>query len=341
MMVQREIWLLLDSRGVGGIETHVLNLAIALHQQNKHVRIVFLENFGPHPLALAAQEEGIAIIKLSGGVLSLFREIGHRRPALIHTHGYKAGIFGRVIARMAGIPVVSTYHAGEPGQGRVHFYNIVDRLSACLASVIAVSEAIARALPVPSKLINNFVVLPKQLNFSNNKNIAFVGRLSEEKGPDLFLKLAAYCPDLSFHLYGDGPMRSSLADAASANVMFHGVVDSMADEWKGVGLLCLSSRYEGLPLVVLEAMAQGVAVAAFDVGAVAKLIRHGDNGFIAASQDLESLRDHIKYWQCLSKAQRLMMARRAQCLIFNEYSPQAVLPEILDVYRRASDGDVV
>ena len=108
------IWLLLDSRNFGGVESHVLTLASALRDSNIAVQVVFLKDHGPHPMTAALAAQGLACAVLPGGWRGLRAALAAAPPGLLHTHGYKVGVFGRVAARLGGFPCVSTYHAGEP-----------------------------------------------------------------------------------------------------------------------------------------------------------------------------------------------------------------------------------
>ncbi len=86
-----DIWLALDSRGLGGIESHVAELAAGLRAAGMLPRVLFLADHGPHPLRARLQRDGVAWEVLpKGGLRALWRRLRAGRPALLHTHGYKA-----------------------------------------------------------------------------------------------------------------------------------------------------------------------------------------------------------------------------------------------------------
>ena len=184
--MKQPIWILLDSQGVGGIESHVINLAQGLIENGCPAKIVFLQQYGDHPLAPVIKALGIPFAFLPGGFKALLTALDER-PRLLHTHGYKAGILGRIAAKIKTVPVVSTYHAGEPGQGKVRLYDTVDRWTAFLAPAIAVSDAIAQRIPVSSTQFKNFVSVPDEDIKTSSDAIGFVGRFSFEKGAERFL----------------------------------------------------------------------------------------------------------------------------------------------------------
>ena len=113
---------------------------------------------------------------------------------------------------------------------------------------------------------------------------------------------------------------------------------SVASLW--VAQLCcetslITSRHEGLPMVALEAMAHGVPVIAFDVGALAKLINNNINGFIVKGSDLDTFIEYLNQWfQKTTTEKSLIINNARQCIIEN-YSTQSVIPQVLDVYKTA------
>lgn len=329
-----EIWLLLDSSGIGGIESHVLCLGSALLELGLPVRVLFLADHGHHPLHDALVDLGVPFRVIAGGWVGLVRAVAAAAPSLIHTHGYKAGIEGRIIARGFGVPCVSTFHAGEPGAGRVRLYSALDRLSARLAGgIVAVSERIARQLPARARVIDNFVSLADPPS-GEARQVAFVGRLSHEKGPDLFCRLAGVLPELDLVLYGDGPLRAEL-EASNPRVRFAGQQASMNGLWAGIGLLCMTSRDEGLPMAALEAMAHGIPVAAFAVGALPTLIEPGRNGWLAPPLDLEAMEAAVMRWAALDRDARGVLSEGARESIAARFTPEAVLPRLLAIYQQA------
>lgn len=309
-----EIWLLLDSRGMGGIESHVGELAAGLRAAGEPVRVLFLADHGPHPLRARLARDGVAWEALPGGLLPLLARLRSGRPSVLHTHGYKANLLGRLAALLAGVPAVASYHAGEKPPGLLAWYDRADRWSSVLGGRIAVSRPILARLPWGGTLVPNFVALPAAPTGGQADSVGFVGRMAHEKGPDLFCALAERVPDCSFIAYGDGPILAALR-ATNRRVDFRGASQGMDDAWKNIGLLAVTSRAEGLPLAVLEAMAHGVPVAAFAVGALPEVIADGVNGFLAPPGDLAALAACVGRWRdgdraALGRAARETVAAR-------------------------------
>jgi glycosyltransferase involved in cell wall biosynthesis len=334
--MNRAIWLLVDSRDLGGIETHILLLAKGLRQVGCDPEILFWADYGGHPLTAELDAAGLRWRMLGGRFGDLLAAL-RVRPALLHTHGYKAGILGRAAARLRRLPVVSTFHSGEPGTGRLRAYFLLDRLTARLAPRIAVSAAIAASLPAPAAIVPSFVDLPPEtvLGVGARDMIGFVGRMSPEKGPDLFGVLAEQLADLPFAAYGDGPLRPALEARYGERIRFHGRVAPMAPHWPALALLVMPSRHEGLPLAALEAMAHGVPVAAFAVGGLPTLIASGVDGLLSAPGDVAALAAAIRDWSSWPAERRQAMARAARAKIEQRYALAGGIAALLPIYRAA------
>jgi glycosyltransferase involved in cell wall biosynthesis len=294
----KRICILVDSSQVGGIERHIELLASGLRRRGVDARVTLLADHGPNPWLDGLAAAGVPFDINRGGTRGLVRGLRRERADLVHTHGYKAGILGRIAARLLSIPVVSTFHAGEIGAFPVNLYQRVDAWTSVLASRVSVSPAIAERLPFRSKVIANFVNTP--LGPPDGElpaTVAFVGRLSHEKGPDIFCRAAMQSPPgVRWRIHGDGPMRGDLEEAFGDRVEFTGFVANMASVWPETGLLLMPSRAEGLPMAALEALAAGVPVAAARVGALPDVIHHGENGWLFEPGNLDAIRSIVGEW---------------------------------------------
>jgi glycosyltransferase involved in cell wall biosynthesis len=151
----------------------------------------------------------------------------------------------------------------------------------------------------PKRLIEKHSVL------SNELVIGFSGRLSSEKAPELFLKIAALCeavPNLRFFMTGAGPLTDEIIQAASllpksARFEFVGLVDDVYEYLHLYDLLILPSRLDGRPVVVLEALACGVPVIASNVGGLPSLIDEGQNGYLVPVADVQGFVGRISIVQ--------------------------------------------
>lgn len=345
MQQQGGIWLLLDSRDVGGIETHVHNLALALLMSGKNCKVVLLKNYGEHPLFDRCDIPPSNLLKIRRGLFELLKKVKEYKPLVIHTHGYKSGIVARLLLSRLNIPVVSTFHAGECENFKLQFYKYIDRKSAFLSNNIAVNKKISREVSQSCQVINNFILNNREeelipVKLTQSINFAFVGRLSKEKGPERFVDFAAYNPQHNFFIFGDGPMKKKLALTAPDNVSFQGRVSTMNGHWKSIDVLMITSYTEGLPLVALEAMSRGITVVSSAVGGIPDLITHNQNGFLISTQSeknyIQQLQKVVNKWLGLKTEKRLSIMESARQTIKEGYSAEAVLPKLLSIYHRAT-----
>jgi len=332
-----KIFQLLDSSSMGGIETHVIKLAQWLNEHQYQCEVIFARHYGPHPLTQQLNQLGIRYRYLDNifALLPLLK----KQPSLLATHGYKAGILGRLLANLCQTPVVSTYHSGDMGQGKLKLYSLLDDASATLANkVISVSQDISERIGVDAHYIPNFI--QRQLTLgspffnTNNKEIAFVGRLSHEKGPDIFANISStLVATNTFTCYGDGPLKAAL-QRQHPHVCFKGYCD-MQQQWQNIGLLCITSRFEGLPFVALEAMSRGIPVVSFKLGGLTELIDHNNSGWLIERDDIEAFRASIRQWQMMPPYQKLAMSDAARRKVNDNYSCDCLIPKIVDVYHSA------
>ncbi len=328
----QEVWLLLDSRRLGGIETHVAELAAGLAEAGENPRVLFLTDYGPHPLRVRLDDLHIAWEALAGGLTALRRRLAAGRPRVLHTHGYKANIAGRLAALPGGVPVVATYHAGERPAGRLAVYDVLDRYTSFAGRRIAVSRPILARLPFGGTLIPNFVAVPPDPPQAGPTVVAFVGRMSAEKGPDQFCTLASLLPQAAFSAYGDGPMLAEVQRLSAGRVDFKGAVAGMQPHWRDIGLLAITSRGEGLPLAALEAMAHGVPVASFALGGLPDLIEEGRTGYLAPPGDIPALAEAVARWLALAPQARTAMAQAGWQAVRARYGRQAGIAAVRALY---------
>ena len=132
--------------------------------------------------------------------------------------------------------------------------------------------------------------------------VGFSGRLSEEKGPEIFVEIAKLCSEihnLRFVMTGAGPMSAVLIEQikllpTSVKFDFAGLVDDVEPYLALFDVLILPSRLDGRPLVVMEALACGVPVIASNVGALPDLIEHGRNGYLVPIGDARAFAARIR-----------------------------------------------
>ena len=331
------IWLLIDSRTVGGIERHIAILAEALANSGEPTDVVLFAGHGDNPWHHQLDAANLSYRTLDGTFGGLLRAVKNAKPALLHTHGYKANILGRCVGRLTATPIVATFHAGERAPFPVSAYQLIDEWTSILGGRIAVSQTIQRGLPFSSTLVQNFLMsrpLPPPAPLP--RRIGFVGRLSHEKGPDRFCEIARRCASFGeWHVWGDGPMREELQHKYANDVVFHGLATDLAPVWASLGLLVMPSRAEGLPMAALEALAAGIPIAASAVGGLPALVQPGRTGWLFEGESVADAERAIAEWTKLNEPQQCELRTKCGSLLRDAYSERQQVPKILDVYWRA------
>ena len=246
------------------------------------------------------------------------------RPDVIHTHKYKDSFIGTLVARSLGIPyVVRVVHGlPEPFMGlrnaKMVAYTAADRLMTgwLVDRVVAVSSDIERVLiglygsNRVSCIHNGIDLAAVRVTTSREALrrkwqipedavvIGTVGRLVPVKGHAILLDatriLQASIGNVALVLVGDGPLRKDLEANAKRlglekSVIFAGQQDQSYDFMNMMDVFVLPSLHEGIPMVVLEALALQRPVVATRVGGIPEVIEHGQTGFLAEPSDASSL----------------------------------------------------
>lgn len=315
---------IITSLTVGGAERLVISAASHLSPtQFEHVICCFSET---GPLAVEAAAAGVPVHTVGAfpGVsdplafVRLVRIIREVAPTIVHTHLQSPNLYGRIAARLAGVPVViATEHnvyAQKPKR-----YVLVERLLTRWTDVlIAVSanvqQFLGRQLALPASAIHVVYngVAPataspaaiselRQRVSAGPPVVAVVASLTNKKGHAVLLRAVAALRQegvaLTVLLAGDGPERRRLEAMAQAlgvadSVQFLGVASSAA-VLAVADLFVLPSLVEGLPLALLEAMLAGKAVVAAAVGGVPEVIQRDVNGVLVPAGDERALADAI------------------------------------------------
>ena len=259
----------------------------------------------------------------------LYRLCLHYRPHIVHTHTAKAGVLGRLAARAARVPViVHTYH-GHVFQGyfsplKTRLFLAIERwLGRSTHRLIAVSEAVRQDLlrlgiGTPERL----VVIPLGLNLDpflrcedlrgqlrtelglqpDTPLVGIVARLVPIKAHEVFLKAAAkvcvHFPQSRFLLVGDGERLTELQLLVERlglrdRVLFLGWRQDLDRVLADLDLVVLTSRNEGSPVCLIEAMAAARPVVATRVGGVADVVDDGITGSLVDADKPEDVADAI------------------------------------------------
>lgn len=280
------------------------------------------------------------------------------RPEVVHSHGYRADVVGARAARRLGIPVVSTAHGITGGGWKNRLYQYLQWWSLRrFDAVIAVSRPLAEELArrgIPGDRIH---VIPnaypegvarlqpdvarERLGVGSDRvHLGWVGRVNADKGLDVMLEALAYLDDvpLTLSVIGDGPDRPHLesrvaAMAAAGRVRWHGSVPDAGALFPAFDLFVLSSRTEGTPMVLFEAMAASVPVVATAVGGVPDVVSD-EEALLVPSEDPRALAGAIRS-VVTQRESAVGRARAARARLAERFGAAAWVDRHRDVYRSA------
>jgi len=287
----------------------------------------------------------VAPLKDLRALAGLRRAIRDFKPQVVHTHSSKAGILGRLAAKIEGVPVVvHTVHGFgfTPLQSRVKhavFFRAEKMAAPWTNHFVAVSQLnLDRGVELglwradQASVIRAGIDLDRFRSAGNGATarrglgipegvplVTQIGNFKPQKAPLDFVRTAARIasklPDVAFVMVGDGPLRGD-AEALAAEL---GIADKIVFSgwWDDVpGLLAettvsvLSSHHEGLPCSVVESLAAGVPVVATAVDGTPEVIEAGINGELVEPGDWSSLADAV-LGILMDDARREAMSRSA------------------------------
>jgi glycosyltransferase involved in cell wall biosynthesis len=234
---------------------------------------------------------------------------------LIHTHGYKADLYGYLAARTEAKPILATCHNWVGGTAALGIYNRLDRMALRnFNGVAAVSQAVATQLQDAGIAEDKIHTIANGIDIdrfadaepawfggtqSAGKTIGIVARLDLQKGFESLLEamaaLSAAHPDVRLVIVGEGPDREIIKAMAArlqltSQIIFAGQRGDMPNVYAGFDIFVLPSLNEGLPMTVLEAMAASRPVIASSVGAIPTVVCNGETGLLVPPRNVSALK---------------------------------------------------
>lgn len=248
---------------------------------------------------------GFGIWQTVRRVLALRRCFGELRPDVAIAFLTRVNIATLLAAAGRGFPVIVSERNHPDRQHLNWFWRWLRSRTYRWATKIVCQTNGAKAF-YPSRLQESTTVIANPLRPireaeapSTKRGLVAVGRLTPQKGFDLlieaFARIADNFPSWTLTIWGEGTERLKLEELCATlgiegRVRLPGVTTSHGDWVDQAGLFVLSSRYEGLPNVLIEAMAAGLPVVAFDCPlGPAEMITHGKNGILVPPEDVTAL----------------------------------------------------
>ncbi len=297
---------------------------------------------------------------------ALMRVIRRVRPHVVHTHTAKAGAVGRLAALLCGVPVVvHTFHGhvlrGYFSPAKTAVYRAIERVLAWRTDRLLTvtdrvrDELLALGVGRPDQYTTvplGFDLAPlvqaarrqgelrAELALGTAPLVGIVARLVPIKAHEVFLdaavRIRASLPEARFLIVGDGECRPALEARVDAlglrdAVRFLGWRADLDRLYADLDVVVLTSRNEGSPVALIEAMAAGVPVVSTAVGGVPDVVAHGVSGLLAPMDDAAAIADHAVAL-LRDRARGAAMGRAGQARVVATYSADRLVADIEALY---------
>jgi glycosyltransferase involved in cell wall biosynthesis len=360
-----------SGRALGGTERVVWELATRLPSQRYDVLVWLSTSPAVDELASALDARGIPVERVPEiesrwewrGMLATWRRLRRLKPAVLHVHHVwpSADRYLPALARAAGVPhvVVTEHIVGHPNseaqrrlkRAELQDADAVTTVSGAVADSLArdygVARAALRVVPNGADLPDEDEEWPAARAFRAEMGLGMyrplwvcAARLEEQKGHavllDALAQLRSRSLDFVVALAGEGTLRGALERRTaelglSGKVRFLGQVETLGPLLMAADLVVLPSRWEGLPLTLLEAMARARPVVASAVGGVPEVIEDGVHGRLVPPGDATALAAALAECHHKPDAARQLGARAAE-RVRREFTWERVVAAFEAVY---------
>jgi glycosyltransferase involved in cell wall biosynthesis len=362
------IFFLSTSMGMGGADSQLLSAAQELRSRGHEVLIVSLTPLGP--MGFEARSAGIPTESLGmrrgfpdpRGLVRLVRLVRAWRPDVLHSHMIHANLMARVLRLIAPVPaLVSTIHnIYEGGRLRMAAYRLTNALvdHMTIVSQAAFDRFVAEGI-VPKEILR---VVPNGVDTSRFRNVSplagqsvrrslgldrefvwlAVGRFEVAKDyPNMlraFAKVREQQSQAILLLVGRGSLQEETEALArdlglGGGVRFLGVRSDVPEIMSAADGYVMSSAWEGMPMVLLEAAAAALPIVATKVGGNHEVVRDEVSGFLVPPCDPDALGLAMLRLSRLSEPERRAMGQRGREHIRTHYGLGRVAERWEDLYR--------
>jgi len=364
---------LISSAGFYGAESVAVGLAETLERRGVFARLgVFRNRRRPNlEIAEVAEARGLRCYELDcrgqidpRAILALRRLLRKERIDIVHSHETKSNVYGLLSTWGTGVRTVATCHNWIGTGRKIRFYNVLDKLLLkFLDRVAAVSGPVrdeAIRFGVDSRevvQIDNAIdhtkfevaearatALRESLGLEPGRPVVgTISRLSDEKNIetllDAFHGVTRRQPGARLLIIGDGPHRSELERRTASlgiddAVRFLGVRRDVPELLSIMDVFVLASLREGMPMVVLEAMAAAKPVVATAIGAIPTVIEHERSGILVPDPTPDAVGARIV--RLLAEpAEAREMGRAARRVVRERFSAERMADDYLQLYEEA------
>lgn len=338
--------------GYGGAERLVVDLIN--NSDSKKYRfsvIVFFDNL---PLKALIEKKAEVILvekrsKLDFGFLDrLEKKLAELKPDLVHGHLFAGDFWGRLAARRLGIPFLSTEHNlnYEDGWLKNFIKKIVtskqDYFVACSMAVSDYMQAVYK-IKNEIRVVRNGIDLQRFINlppvaWKEPLKFLMIGRLVKQKGQIVALSALNNLKTLPWKLtvVGSGVEKNNLQKFVIKNnlsdrVTFVEPIAEVEKYYHEADVFLMPSFWEGLGVVVMEAMASGRMVIGSKTGGLTEIIQDKENGYLVESQNISAWEQKIKHI-FESKEESLRIAKAAKIYAKDDFGLEKMVDQYDKIY---------
>ncbi|HLG73742.1 MAG TPA: glycosyltransferase [Chloroflexota bacterium] len=320
-----DIAYVLNQFGAGGAERQLVGLLARLDASRYRPCVYVGKAEGP--IADELHHMGVRVQVIGGPIgrkLALPRlilELRRSRPVIVHTYMFAANTWGRLAGRITGVPVVISSVRNVELDLPLAYRWLDTLLSPLCDRVIGNSHAVTDYLRTSGRAPRRKLVtiyngvdaarfqpgshqheVRARLGLPQQPTVGMVASFGKQKRWDVFLEAMAQLPadqPLTLACVGDGALRPSMEHLARElglgdRVRFLGIQAAMPDVYAALDVFVLTSAWEGMPNVVLEAMASGLPVVATSAPGTTEVVLHGETGLLAQVGDAPAVAHHVR-----------------------------------------------
>jgi glycosyltransferase involved in cell wall biosynthesis len=377
-MTPLRVLYLIDSLGPGGAQRQLVTLVRAMDRTLVEPEVAVYHHLYHFRPELEAAGVPIHSLGALGGrdprvLIRLARLLARGKYDIVHSYLKTPGTLARLAAPFSrGTRVVVSERSIDLGHSRGRLMlerSLSGRAAAMIVNADAIGREIERLVPSWTGRVH---VVPNGVDFQDPTDdersagrdfraryvgdagylLGVIGRVGYEKAPDLLVDALELVPDSllrRLRVVWVGPrIDAELADsvesrlagsALDGRVEFIGETRDTRSVYLGVDGVLLCSRWEGLPNVVLEALAHGRPVVATDVGDTGKLIRDGSWGWLVPPDDARSFAEALTKLVATPRDELNAMGRRGAEFVLENYSTSRLVDRTMEVYRAVMGPD--
>lgn len=360
MFQDKKILIVSTNADLSGAPLHVRDLVLGIKDSFNRVVVVFgadgvvndaLKKAGVETYIVQSIKSDFNVLNDLISMFHIARIVRRVKPNIIHAHSTKAGMVARIVGWLMRVPVLYTVHGWGFGLGRRRFVSLFVRgieliLRNFTSHYIAVSGADASIgvdqLSIARERITTIYNGVHDTSFFSSPGganvLVMVARDDHQKDYDTFFRSAACLVGESFEVWCVGrdtdndEFKARARDLApDVNFVFWGVRSDVDSLLSRAGVFVLTSRFEGLPISIIEAFRAGLPVVATSVGGVPEMISNGVNGYLVGVGDIGQVSNSLR--ELLNNPTlRRKMGEAARKEYLMRFDGKVMLNKTLEVY---------